>query len=178
MPPSSFASSQSYTYPRISPSQAIIRPIPITRVSSPNTNPNPSNSTSNDHLNSSTQPTNINADDRHFYHIMSIPSAKNQHGVYVLLDKTDHLIQQESSNEKLLNQKTSPYDNIRVGYIDDVEEGSVSLKSSIGDSKTSLNTISPIKDGSQTSSLSLDFPNDFHNGVCHINQIGLYESTV
>jgi hypothetical protein len=175
LPSSSFASSQSFTYPRISPSQAIIRPIPISRLSSSNTNKNSSSSTdiiqSNDHLNPSI---NINTNDRSFYHILSSCSSKNHHDAYVPLNKIDHLIQQESANEKLSSHKNSPYDNVQVGYIDDVEEGSVSLKSSICDSKTSLNTISPQKDDSESSSSSLDF----HNDGSHIDEIRLYESTV
>lgn len=102
---------------------------------------------------------------------MSSFSSNNLHNAYVSFNKIDHLIQQQSSNEELSSEKISPYDNVRVEYIDDVEEGSVSLKSSNCDSKTSLNTVSPQKDGSQSSSSSLNIQHD-------ANQIKLYESTV
>jgi hypothetical protein len=95
-------------------------------------------------------------------------------------DVIDEIIQKESLNEKF----SSPYDNEQVLYIDEDDERSVSLKSSISDSKTSSYTISNKKNRSQTfsisssssssSSLSLsNFSNRFYK-----NQIKRLESSV
>jgi len=94
-------------------------------------------------------------------------------------DVIDEIIQKESLNEKF----SSPYDNEQVLYIDEDDERSVSLKSSISDSKTSSYTISNKKNRSQTfsissssssSSLSLsNFSNRFYT-----NQIKRLESSV
>ncbi|CAF0840600.1 unnamed protein product [Adineta steineri] len=180
---SSFPSCQSFTYPRISPSQAIIRPLPITRLHTLSTSKNLSKSSnitqSNSILNPSYEQNTINTTSQNSTHIMSSISHEEEehHNAYVSLNKLDHFIQQESANEKLLIQRNSPYEYVQVGYIDDVDDGSVSLKISRCDSNGSLNTISTVKDDTQTL-LSLSSTNSENDFNIDINQIKLHESTV
>jgi len=164
---SPLTSSRSFTHPPISPSQAIIRPLPIIRLSSQDKNKNKNLSISTDI---------IQSNDRNSYFIMSSPSTEE----FYVIDKTNHIIQKELFNEKLSIQNKSPYDHAQVLFIDEEDEHSVSLKSSITDSKTSSCLISNKKNHSQTlssssssSSSSSNFSNDFHT-----NQIKLHESSV
>jgi len=161
---SPLTSSRSFTHPPISPSQAIIRPLPIIRLTSQDKNKNLSISTDI-----------IQSNDRNSYCMMSSRSTEE----FYVVDKTNHIIQKQSSNEKLSIENKSPYDHAQVLFIDDEDEHSVSLKSSISDSKTSSCPISNKKNYSQTlsssssSSSSPNFSNDFHT-----NQIILHESSV
>ncbi len=155
---SPLTSSRSFTHPPISPSQAIIRPLPIIRFSSQDKNKNFS----------------IN---QNSYCIISSPSTEE----FYVINKTNN---NESSNEKLSIKNESHYDHEQVLFIDEDDEHSVSLKSSISNSKTSSCLISNKKNRSQTlsisssssslsSSSSSNFSNDFHT-----NQIKLHESSV
>jgi hypothetical protein len=99
---------------------------------------------------------------------MSSPSTDE----YYVITKTEDLIQQESVKE------TPLYDHVKVSYIDEDDERSVSLKSTVSDSKTSSCTVSTKKNPSQTlsissSSSSSNFSNEFYS-----IQIKLHESNV
>ncbi len=154
---SPLTSSRSFTHPPISPSQAIIRPLPIIRLSSQDKNKNFS----------------IN---QNSYCIISSPSTEE----FYVINKSNN---NESSNEKLSIKNESHYDHAQVLFIDEDDEHSVSLKSSISNSKTSSCLISNKQNRSQTlsissssslsSSSSSNFSNDFHT-----NQIKLHESSV
>jgi hypothetical protein len=156
--------SRSFTHPAISPSQAIIRPLPIIRLSSPNKNKNLSNSTES-----------IQSNDPNSYCIMSSSSTEE----FDVINKPDHIIQQESSNEKFSIHDKSPYEYPHVLYIDEDDERSVSLKSSISDSKTPSYTISIKINRLQTLSISSSLSsssnvsNDFYT-----NQRKFHESSV
>ncbi len=154
----SLATSRSFNHPRISLSQAIIRPLPIIRLSSQNNN-------NKHHINSVDI---IQSNDENSYCGMSSPSTDE----YYVITKTEDLIQQESVKE------TPLYDHVKVSYIDEDDERSVSLKSTVSDSKTSSCTVSTKKNPSQTlsissSSSSSNFSNEFYS-----IQIKLHESNV
>ncbi len=96
-----------------------------------------------------------------------------------VINKPDHIIQQESSNEKFSIHDKSPYEYPHVLYIDEDDERSVSLKSSISDSKTPSYTISIKINRLQTLSISSSLSsssnvsNDFYT-----NQRKFHESSV
>jgi hypothetical protein len=126
---------------------------------------------------------------RNSYRIMPSPSTEERQATYVYLNKNSHLIQQESSSKEKASIWKKPVNghHPHVAYIDEDDEGSVSLKSSTCDSvtATSSSTTSPVltkKDRSQTlsssSSSSSDFSNDFCNGAIDTNQMILHESSV
>ncbi len=156
-----------------SPSQAIIRPLPIIRLSSPITNPTLSS------------PIHEESTGRNSYRIMPSPTTEERHATYIYLNKNSHLIQQDSSPKEKPSVWKKPVNghHPHVAYIDEDDEGSVSLKSSACDS-TSSSTASPIlsrKERSQTlssSSSSSTFSNDFPNELPDKNQIILHESSV
>ncbi|UJR33600.1 hypothetical protein I4U23_021037 [Adineta vaga] len=176
---SSFPSCQSFTYPRISPCQAIIRPIPITRLSTLNAINNLSNSThilqSNTNRNSLLDENHLTTNKRRSFHLISSSSHDDYQSAYASLNKLDYSIQQESSDDNSSSQKNSAYQCIQVEYIDEMEDGSVSLKQSICDSKESLDSLSTKKSNSPTIvSSSLDSEND----IFIVNQLPLHESIV
>ena len=157
-----------------SPSQAIIRPLPIIRLSSPATVPK------------SSSPITEEVPGRNSYRVMPSPSTEERHATYIYLNKNSHLIQQDSpAKEKSSVWKKPANGHLpHVAYIDEDDEGSVSLKSSACDS-TSSSTASPIitrKDRSQTlsssSSSSSNFSNNFPHENSNPNQIILHESSV
>ncbi len=151
-----------------SPSQAIIRPLPIIRLSSPNINP-----------------INEEITGRNSYRVMPSPTTEERHATYVYLNKNSHLIQQDNSPKEKPSVWKKPINGHlpHVAYIDEDDEGSVSLKSSACDS-TSSSTTSPIisrKERSQTlssSSSSSSSSSNFSNDISDINQIILHESSV
>ena len=116
---------------------------------------------------------------------MPSPTTEERHATYIYLNKNSNLIQQESSSpkEKISIWKKPinghHHHHPHVAYIDEDDEGSVSLKSSTCDSTSS--TTSPIlsrKDRSQTlssSSSSSTFSESLPNDP---NQIILHESSV
>ncbi|CAF4466733.1 unnamed protein product [Rotaria socialis] len=179
--------------PRVqsSPSQAIIRPLPIIRLSSPTTNKILSSPTMNNSStiiqNGHTDPTIELNGGRNSYRVMPSPTTEERRATYVYLNKNSNLIQQENSlNEKPSIWKKPPNGHHpHVAYIDEDDECSVSLKSSTCDSTTatSSSTTSPVlsrKNRSKTisSSSSSTYSNDFINGALDINQITLHESSV
>ncbi|CAF4524878.1 unnamed protein product [Rotaria sp. Silwood1] len=183
--------------PQASPSQAIIRPLPITRLSSPSTNkifssPTTINSSSTIISNGRISPMIDLNTGRNSYRVMPSPSTEERHATYVYLNKNSNLIQQDNSSKEKTSiwKKPSNGHHSHVAYIDEDDEGSVSLKSSTCDSTTatSSSTASPVlsrKDRSETlssssssSSSSSTFSNDFPNGILDTNQIILHESSV
>ncbi|CAF1104011.1 unnamed protein product [Rotaria sordida] len=179
-----------------SPSQAIIRPLPIIRLSSPSTNkilssPITINSSSTIIANGHINPIIDLNTGRNSYRIMPSPSTEERHATYVYLNKNTHLIQQENSLKEKPSIWKKPINgnHSHVAYIDEDDEGSVSLKSSTCNSTTatSSSTTSPIlsrKERSEilsstsSSSSSSTFSNDFPNGALDTNQIILHESSV
>ncbi|CAF1310190.1 unnamed protein product [Adineta steineri] len=181
--------------PQLSPSQAIIRPLPIIRLSSPNinkiySNPSstmttPTTTTSNGRISPVAEQ---NSGGRNSYRVMPSPSTEERQATYVYLNKNSHLIQQESSTKEKPSIWKKPVNGHlpHVAYIDEDDEGSVSLKSSTCDTATSSNTTSPIisrKDRSRTlssssSSSSSTYSHDYPNGPIDTNQIILHESSV
>ncbi|CAF3042684.1 unnamed protein product [Rotaria sp. Silwood2] len=182
--------------PQASPSQAIIRPLPIIRLSSPSTNkllsnPTTINSSSTIITNSHVSPMIDLNTGRNSYRVMPSPSTEERHATYVYLNKNSHLIQQENSLKEKPSIWKKPINgnHSHVAYIDEDDEGSVSLKSSTCDSTTatSSSTTSPVisrKDRSEilssssSSSSSSTFSTDFPNGALDTNQIILHESSV
>ena len=158
-----------------SPSQAIIRPLPIIRLSSPSTIPK------------SASPISEEIPGRNSYRVMPSPSTEERHATYIYLNKNSHLIQQESPPKEKSSVWKKPANGHlpHVAYIDEDDEGSVSLKSSACDS-TSSSTASPIlsrKERSRTlssssSSSSSNFSNHFRHDISNSNQIVLHESSV
>jgi BRCT domain type II-containing protein len=124
---------------------------------------------------------------RNSYRVMPSPSTEERHATYVYLNKNSHLIQQDNSPKEKSSVWKKPvnghHHHPHVAYIDEDDEGSVSLKSSACDS-TSSSTTSPIqsrKERPQTlssSSSSSAFSNDFSNELLDKNQIILHESSV
>lgn len=177
---SSFPSCQLVTHPKLSPCQAIIRPLPIARLStlkaindlSNSTNILPSTETIRDSCISD------HTIKRRSFHIISSSCADDdeQQNAYASLNKLDSSIHQETSDDKSSIDKVSPYQCIQVDYIDDIDDGSVSLKQSICDSKGSVDSLSTKKSNSPTilSSSTLDSEND----VFIVNQLPLHESIV
>jgi len=116
---------------------------------------------------------------------MPSPSTEERHATYVYLNKNPHLIQQECPSKEKTSIWKKPVNGHlpHVAYIDEDDEGSLSLKSSTCDS-TSSSTTSPIlsrKDRSRTlssSSSSSISSNHFPNDVIDTNQIILHESSV
>ncbi|CAM4785379.1 unnamed protein product [Rotaria magnacalcarata] len=179
--------------PRVqsSPSQAIIRPLPIIRLSSPTTNTILSSPTINNSStiiqNGYTDPTIELNGGRNSYRVMPSPTTEERHATYVYLNKNSNLIQQENSLKEKASiwKKTPNGHHPHVAYIDEDDECSVSLKSSTCGSTTatSSSTTSPVlsrKDRSKTisSSSSSTYSNDFLDGALDINQIILHESSV
>jgi len=121
---------------------------------------------------------------RNSYRIMPSPSTEERHATYVYLNKNPHLIQQDSSPKEKTSIWKKPVNghHPHVAYIDEDDEGSVSLKSSTCDSTSSTTSpILPRKDRSQTlssSSSSSTFSKDFRNDLNDTNQIILHESSV
>ena len=179
-----------------SPSQAIIRPLPIIRLMSPSiakplSSPmhTPSTTLTNGHGSAGVE----QDTGRNSYRVMPSPTTEERHATYVYLNKSNHLVQQEasssSSKEKAaIWKKPVNGHHPHVAYIDEDDEGSVSLKSSARGTSTatSSNTASPVlsrKDRSQTlssssSSSSSTYSNNFCNGPSDTNQIVLHESSV
>lgn len=181
-----------------SPSQAIIRPLPIVRLSSPNPNKillnsignNSSTIIKNDHVNT----TNEMNMGKNSYQVMPSPSTEERHATFVYLNKNSNLVQQECASKEKSSIWKKPmngqHHHSHVAYIDEDDEGSVSLKSSICHSttETSSSTTSPIlskKDRSKTlssssssSSSPSSFSNNYDNGATDTNQIVLHESSV
>jgi hypothetical protein len=152
--------------PQASPSQAIIRPLPIVRLSSPSI-------------------TNGHTPGRNSYRVMPSPTSEQRHPTLVYLNKNSHLIQQQESPV----EKKAVHHHPHVAFIDEDDEGSVSLKSSVCDSSsaTSSNTASPVpirKDRSQTlsssssSSSSSTFSAEIPPSANESNQLILHESSV
>jgi hypothetical protein len=175
---SSLTSYRSLIHARTFPCRAIIRPLPITRVSARNTNKNLSNSIdtipSNNHRNSLIKRNNVNSDVRNSYCTVSSPSIEEHRTTCVGLNKTNNLSQHETS-------KKPPYSYTQVVYIDDDDndERSVSLKSLTCDSETSSSNISTRKNRSRTlSSSSSECSIDFDHAIILTNKLTLYESTV
>ena len=116
---------------------------------------------------------------------MPSPSTEERHATYVYLNKNTHLIQQDSSPKEKPSVWKKPVNGHlpHVAYIDEDDEGSVSLKSSACDS-TSSSATSPVvsrKERSQTlssSSSSSTFSKEFPNELPDKNQIILHESSV
>lgn len=165
-----------------SPSQAIIRPLPIIRLSSPSTIPK------------SSSPIGEEVPGRNSYRVMPSPSTEERHATYVYLNKNSHLIQQDSPSPKekpSIWKKPANGHLPHVAYIDEDDEGSVSLKSSACDS-TSSSTASPIisrkersrtlsstsSSSSSSSFSSSNFLNNFPHEISNSNQIVLHESSV
>lgn len=143
-----------------SPSQAIIRPLPIIRL---------------------TSPTVENVSGRNSYRVMPSPSTEERQATYIYLNQNSHLIQQnQSTNSKKLSNGHFPH----VAYIDEDDEASVSLKSSACDSSSSSSTASPVvsrKERSQTissSSSSSSSSTTYLPQTLDPNQIVLHESSV
>ena len=179
-----------------SPSQAIIRPLPIIRLMSPSiakplSSPlhTPSTILTNGHSSPSVE----QDTGRNSYRVMPSPTTEERHATFVYLNKNNHLVQQEASSSSSPKEKAAIWKkpvnghHPHVAYIDEDDEGSVSLKSSAcgTSSATSSNTASPVlsrKDRSQTlsssSSSSSTYSNDFCNGASDTNQIILHESSV
>ena len=178
-----------------SPSQAIIRPLPIIRLMSPSiakplSSPmhTPSTTLTNGHGSAGVE----QDTGRNSYRVMPSPTTEERHATYVYLNKSNHLVQQEassSSREKgAIWKKPVNGHHPHVAYIDEDDEGSVSLKSSARGTSTatSSNTASPVlsrKDRSQTlssssTSSSSTYSNNFCNGPSDTNQIVLHESSV
>jgi hypothetical protein len=119
---------------------------------------------------------------------MPSPSTEERHATYVYLNKNSHLVHQEEPSPKekpSIWKKPTNGHHPHVAYIDEDDEGSVSLKSSTCDTATSSSTASPVlsrKDRSRTlsssSSSSSTFSNDYRNGAIDTNQIILHESSV
>ena len=127
---------------------------------------------------------------RNSYRIMPSPTTEERHPTYVYLNKNSHLIQQDNSPKEKTSVWKKPVNGHlpHVAYIDEDDEGSVSLKSSTCDS-TSSSTTSPIlsrKERSRTLSLtssssssSSTFSKEFSNNAANdTNQIILHESSV
>lgn len=160
--------------PLMSPSQAIIRPLPIVRLSSPNVN-----------INRPVVQSMENSLGRNSYRVMPSPTSEERHATYIYLNKNSNLIQQESpvaDESSALWKKTNINGHHpHVAFIDEDEEGSVSLKSTTETSSTASVTISR-KDRSQTlsssSSDSSKFSNKIPNGLVDNNQVTLHESSV
>jgi hypothetical protein len=120
---------------------------------------------------------------RNSYRIMPSPSTEERHATYVYLNKNSHLIQQEGTPKEKTSIWKKPVNghHPHVAYIDEDDEGSVSLKSSTCDS-TSSSTTSPILSRKErvpsSSSSSSTFSNDFRNDAIDTNQIILHESSV
>lgn len=173
---------------QVSPSQAIIRPLPIVRLSSPSLEKSPSTAiTTNGHI----SPLVEHTTGRNSYRVMPSPSTEERQATYVYLNKNSHLIQQDSSPKEkpsIWKKPANGHHLPHVAYIDEDDEGSVSLKSSACDSPTatSSSTTSPIisrKDRSRTissssSSSSSTFSNPFPTDTIDTNQIVLHESSV
>ncbi|CAF0726784.1 unnamed protein product [Adineta ricciae] len=182
---SSFPSCQLFTHPKLSPCQAIIRPLPIARLSTLKAINDLSNSTnilpSTETIRNSCI-SNHTIKRRSFHIISSSCVDDDEHqNEYASLNKLDSSIHQETSDDKSSIDKSSidkvsPYQCIQVDYIDDVDDGSVSLKQSICDSKGSVDSLSTKKSNSTTilSSSTLDSEND----VFIVNQLPLHESIV
>ena len=174
--------------PQASPSQAIIRPLPIVRLSSPSITTSPSSSSTiitNGHTREEIDAT----PGRNSYRVMPSPTTEQRHPTFVYLNKNSHLIQQDSPTEEKASVWKKPVNghHPHVAYIDEDDEGSVSLKSSTCDSSTatSSNTASPIpirKDRSQTlsssSSSSSTFSAEIPPSANETNQLILHESSV
>lgn len=181
--------------PQASPSQAIIRPLPVTRFSSPNPNNVFSNLTTNNSStiiqNGHSSPVMESNGGRNSYRVMPSPTTQERHATYVYLNKNSNLIQQEPSPKEKPSiwKKPSNGHHPHVAYIDEDDEGSVSLKSSAcesmtGTSSSATSPVLPRKDRSQTisssssSSSSSTYSNDFINDALDVNQIILHESSV
>lgn len=173
---------------QVSPSQAIIRPLPIIRLSSPNFEKPFVNHSSTTTTNGHASPLIEQNTGRNSYRIMPSPSTEERQATYVFLNKNSHLIQQEdpSPKEKPSIWKKPVNGHLpHVAYIDEDDEGSVSLKSSACDSPTatSSSSTSPIisrKERSRTlsSSSSSTFSHPFPTDTINTNQIILHESSV
>ncbi|UJR13650.1 hypothetical protein I4U23_000662 [Adineta vaga] len=177
---------------QVSPSQAIIRPLPIVRLSSPSFEKSFSNPSSTITTNGHISPMIEQNTGRNSYRIMPSPSTEERQATYVYLNKNSHLIQQDSSSKEKPSIWKKPVNGHlpHVAYIDEDDEGSVSLKSSACDSPTatSSSTTSPIisrKDRSRTlssssssSSSSSTFSNRFPTDTIDTNHIILHESSV
>ncbi|CAF3344404.1 unnamed protein product [Rotaria sp. Silwood1] len=177
------SSSNTLSRLRTYPAQAIIRLLPIIRLSSRNIKKNLSKSTNiiqlNDHRNPSIKLKNISKNTRNSYSLKSSSSTENDDSIYVSLNKTDHLIQQKSSSyEKLSIWKKSINGHKQLVYIDQDDEHSVSLISSYYDSKTSSSTISNKKEYKQTLSSSSNISDHSYYDAIHTNKIKLRESSV
>ncbi|CAF1647708.1 unnamed protein product, partial [Adineta ricciae] len=179
---------------QVSPSQAVIRPLPIIRLSSPSLekssfNPSSTVTTTNGHI----SPLVEHTTGRNSYRVMPSPSTEERQATYVYLNKKSHLIQQDSSPKEkpsIWKKPANGHHLPHVAYIDEDDEGSVSLKSSACDSPTatSSSTTSPIisrKDRSRTissssssSSSSSTFSSSFPTDTIDPNQIVLHESSV
>ena len=174
-----------------SPSQAIIRPLPIIRLASPATNKilsSPITSTSSTTMtNGRTSPIIEANTGRSSYRVMPSPSTEERQATYVYLNKNSNFVQQDHSPKEKPSiwQKPNHIHHSHVAYIDEDDEGSVSLKSSTCHSAiaTSSSTASPLstrKDRLQTvsSSSSSNFSHDFRSGAYQTNSMILHESTV
>ena len=138
-----------------SPSQAIIRPLPIVRLTSPAIADNTSG--------------------RNSYRIMPSPSTEERQATYIYLNQNPHLIQQDPTpSTKKLSNGHFPH----VAYIDEDDEASVSLKSSACDSSSSSTTSPVVTRKERSKTISSSSSSTYSSQNLDPNQIILHESSV